>query len=150
VRATVPSLGVSDAHVLLVEGATTGFLVFESAGDLERFRLVAMAKGSADTSTLPRAIGVELVQILRQTGETRSSSEERPSEESLVLVANVDVRTAEGLESATEADVRLAASLGRLLLAHAAAEPTTAPRELEVSVRGQSVRGTLTVATLAS
>lgn len=159
VRASVPSLGVTDVHVLLVEGATTGFLVFESAADLERFRQVAMAKGAADTSTLPRAIGVELVQILRPTSEVlRPTSEmtpgstpaEPPSEESLALVANVDVRTSEGLESASEADVRLAATLSRLLLAYTAEEPTTAPRELEVSVRGERVRGTLTVATLAS
>lgn len=140
-RASVPSLGLSDGHLLLVEGATLGFLVFESAADLERFREIAMTtKGGREeperTRALPRATAVELVQVL--------------DGERLVLVANVDVRTADGLESAGEADVRLGATLGRLLLAYTAGESTTAPRELEVRVRDETVRGTLTLATLAS
>lgn len=130
-RASIPSLGVEDAHVYLTDRHSVGFLVFASRGDHARFRDAALSK-DASSAKVPRIAAVELAMVAH-------------GEEDEVLVANVAVQSAEGNKPATEADVKLCASLAHLLIAYVEAGPASPePRALEVRVRDEHVRGTLT------
>ena len=130
-RASIPSLGVEDAHLYLTDRHSVGFLVFASADDHARFRDAALSK-DASSAKVPRIAAVELAMVAH-------------GDEDEVLVANVAVQSAEGTEPATEADVQLCATLSRLLVAYVEAGPASPePRALEVTVRGDTVRGSLT------
>lgn len=133
-RVSAPALGLEDARLQLMGHQSFGFIVFSSQADLETFRASAIALAEEGTmGSFPRALSLELVEVLHDDQE--------------VLVANVDARSERGSEDATEDDVRVAASLGRLLLAYAErGAGSESPTELEVVVRGETVRGVFSLA----
>lgn len=130
-RVSLPSLGVEDGRVSVMGHRTRGFILFASADDYAQFH--ASSRALAETRALapfPRIVGVEVVDVARD-GER-------------VVVANVDARTSEGSEDATPEEVRRCVVVGELLLACLEAGPlSTTPSEREVSVRGETVRGSL-------
>lgn len=129
-RASIPSLGVEDAHVYLTDRHSVGFLVFANADDHARFRDAALSKDAS--AKVPRIAAVELAMVAH-------------GEQDEVLVANVAVQSSEGNEPATEHDVQLCATLSRLLIAYVKeGAPKPEARALEVTVRDERVRATLT------
>lgn len=126
-RAAIPSLGVDGVELALMGQKSFGFVVYTDGATRRQF-----LDAAKNDSPRPRVVGLELTGVM--------------IDGALAPVAGVEARGARGPEDPTEAEIQLCATLARFLLAYLdAGPPIQEARALEVAVRGELVRGTLTL-----